>query len=700
MSANHSDLDAVRWGILGAGSIANAFAKALGTITAGELVAVGSRDAAKAEAFIRDGGFDADRVRAHGGYAALLADPDVDAVYIATPHPMHARAVVAALEAGKHVLCEKPLGVTASEVEVMIEAAHASGCFLMEAFKDRFHPQTEAVLKAVRDGRIGTVRRIEASFGFDLGDPAGKEDGRLLNPALAGGGILDVGCYPIEWIRAVAGAALGAPADAPFAEPVKVSGGGVIGDTGVDELAAVTLVFEGGILGLAETAIRANLPNSSTIVGDRGTIHVPDPWLNDWTNPSPGRFEIRSDGDTETVEVPSTLTGFAYEARAASEAIRAGAVECPAMSWADSLGNARTLDRWRRDQLKLLYPFEQHASQDGSGIEPVRGTLRHPRRDDAGAPLDLPMTYGRVPRVERPISRFIMGCDNQRYDRDAAILYDAWYELGGNTFDTARIYGGGHQERVLQRWLSSRGVRSDVNIIVKTGHTPWNDPASAVAHLDQSLESLGIDHAEMFFLHRDNPDIPAAEFVDALDEAVSAGKIGVYGGSNWSLDRVREANTHAAANGRQGFELLSNNFSLAHMHQPVWDGCVTASGDAFRGWHEQTQTPNFAWSSQARGYFVSRDADGRADKWDNANPWDAADNRERRDRAFRLADELTASLGEPITAINVAAAYVLCQQFPSFALIGPRTLPELRTSLPALRLQLTPEQCAWLDLRD
>ena len=193
-------------------------------------------------------------------------------------------------------------------------------------------------------------------------------------------------------------------------------------------------------------------------------------------------------------------------------------------------------------------------------------------------------------------------------------------------------------------------------------------------------------------MHRDNPDIPVGEFIDVLDEHAEAGRIRVFGGSNWSVERFTEANEYAEQNGKRKMTVLSNNFSLARMVHPVWLGCVAASDPDTRRFLEETRTANFAWSSQARGYFVSRDATGMI--VGGTNNWDSPDNRQRRERAFELADK------HGVTALNIAAAYVLCQHFPSFALIGPRTLRELETSLPALHVQLTDDELAYLDLRD
>ncbi|MGB9620027.1 MAG: Gfo/Idh/MocA family protein, partial [Armatimonadota bacterium] len=198
----------LQWGIISTGRISGVFAKNLVPSETGELLAVASRTQAAADKF----GDEYNVPRRYGSYQDLLDDPDVEAVYISTPHPMHAEWAVKAAEAGKHILCEKPLALNYSEAMAIIEAARRNDVFLMEAFMYRCHPQTARIVELVRGGAIGEVRLIQATFSFHA---ARDPEGRLLNPELAGGGIMDVGCYCCSMSRLVAGAALGKP----FAEP-------------------------------------------------------------------------------------------------------------------------------------------------------------------------------------------------------------------------------------------------------------------------------------------------------------------------------------------------------------------------------------------------------------------------------------------------------------------------------------------------
>lgn len=324
----------MRWGIISTGRIARVFADHLPSSRTGRLVAVASRDVARVHGF--------GDVRAHGSYEALLADDGVDAVYIATPHPMHARWAIAAAGAGKHVLCEKPLAMNASEVEAILQAARAGGVFLMEAFMYRCHPQTSKLVELLRDGAIGDVRAIEAVHSFKAPD---VPTSRLLANELGGGGIMDVGCYCVSGARLVAAVALGADGDI---EPVELTGSGRIGVTDVDDWATATLRFDGPITAQLATGIRVDQQPLLRVVGSAGSIVLHEPWLPDVR----GAAEIvvrRSGAPDEVIDVSSDRGLYAYQADVLADAVAAGAREAsfPACTWADSHANARTLDRWR-----------------------------------------------------------------------------------------------------------------------------------------------------------------------------------------------------------------------------------------------------------------------------------------------------------------------------------------------------------------
>lgn len=669
-----SPSDTVRWGIVSTGAIAKTFARAIADAQHAELTAVASRTRASAEAFGDEFGVP----ERFDSYEAMFASDACDAVYIATPHTSHARLAILAAEAGKHVFVEKPAAVNRFELDAAIEAARLRGVYFAEAYKERRHPVVHKLLELLRERPIGEIQVIRSHFGFGVGQPVTGE-GRLGSPDLAGGGVLDVGCYAMNLARLLAGAAADDPQ--PFLTPAKVKAVARMAPSGVDQASSAVLEFDTGILAELSTGIRTPGNTGLTLLGDAGTIECPDPWANDRERGGTFTIELRPRGgenQTFTIECPDT--SFALEAEGASRDILAGRTqpEPPGMTWDDSRSNAEALDRWRVE-IGLEYPVETPAGF----TRPIHG------RPLAKAP-DAPMTYSRIEGLDKPISRMVMGCDNQESFAHAAVMFDAWYACGGNAFDTAYMYHGGKMERLLGQWHESRGVREDLVILAKGAHTPNNFPERVPIELAASLERLRTDYVDVYILHRDNPDVPAGEFVDVLHEHADAGRVTLFGGSNWTRERVEEANDYAKKNGKRPFTVLSNNLSLARMLEPVWKGCVSCSDPDWIDWLTRRQMANFAWSSQARGFFRAPDAQALQT---GVNSWDHPENHQRRDRAFELAERYG------VTGINIAAAYVLSQPFPSFALIGPRKLEELHTSLPALRIELSQQERAYLDLR-
>ena len=664
-----------RWGILATGNIAHKLADAIVASDTSQLTAVGSRTQAAADEFAKEYGLSS--ACSHGSYQALIEDPNVDAIYVSTPHPMHAEWTIKALEAGKAVLCEKPMGVNHPEVMAMVETAAFHKRFLMEAFMYRTHPQTAKAVELIRDGAIGEVRQMNMSFGF--ASPFNPQ-GRLHANELAGGGIMDVGCYPVSMARLVAGE-----------EPDAVVGFGQLSPTGVDAWASALLKFPSGAIARMSTAVQLNLDNAVEVFGSGGSIRIASPWMGSRPDGS-WSFELRRGGKRETI-AGSTKPLYVHEVDAVAEALGDGALESPCMNWEDSLGNARTLDLWRRE----------------AG---VRFDLEKPERCTVpvhGRPLAVrrkAIPKGEVAGVGKPVSRLVMGCDNQPDILHASVMWDNYFEYGGNTFDTAHIYGGGRMEQLLGMWMANRGIRDDVVVIGKGAHTPANFPDRVGPQLDLTLERLGTDHIDLYFLHRDNTEVPVGEWIDVLNAERAAGRIRAFGGSNWSLSRVQAANAYAAANCLTPFAAVSNNFSLARMVEPVWAGCVASSTAEWRTWLEAEQLALFPWSSQARGFFTNRfDAirtakSKGADGWFGNQPsdaelqrcWFADDNFQRRARTVALADE------RGVEPINVALAYVLGQPFPCFALFGPRVLAETRSSLAALDVALTDDERRWLNL--
>jgi aryl-alcohol dehydrogenase-like predicted oxidoreductase len=287
-----------------------------------------------------------------------------------------------------------------------------------------------------------------------------------------------------------------------------------------------------------------------------------------------------------------------------------------------------------------------------------------------------------------------MGVDNQETLVHAAAMFDDFIERGGNAFDTAHIYDfdGGHCEQIFGDWMRSRGLRDEITLISKGAHTPNCTPDGMRQEFAESLERLQTNAADIYILHRDNLQVPVGEFVDVLNQHVQAGKFKIFGGSNWSLERVAEANAYASKNGLQGFSVVSNQLSLARMISPIWGGCVSAGETSARASLKAQGLALFAWSSQARGFFTDRAAPDRLEDEELVRCWYSPENFERRQRAIALAKE------KNVSPINIALAWVLGQDFPCFSLIGPRSIRETASSMNAIDLVLSPAEMAWLDL--
>ena len=659
----------IRWGIIGPGVIARAFAGAIPHATDVRLEAVATREPGRpglAEAF--------PGARILDGYQAILDDPDVDALYIATPHTGHAEWAIRAAEAGKHVLCEKPIAVSAAEAEAMVHAARKAGTFLGEAFMYRPHPMTARIVEIVRSGALGEVRMVRSTIGFKMGkaDP----NHRLLANDLAGGGILDVGCYATSITRLIAGAAAGQP----FLDPVTVSGVAHLGATGVDEWAAAVLKFPNEIVGQVATSILVQPDDILRVDGSDGWLQVKTFWFASGKQGGRGEILVHRDGKTETVIVEEPRWLYAFEIDAAGDAIRAGRQELapPGMTWADTLGNMRTLDRWRAS-IGLEYGLER------ADRRPTTISGR------ALAKPAHPMRRRKVAGIDREVAVVGLGGANIETYTQAMILCDAYYERGGNLLDSAWLYGNGRCDRLLGDWMQARGVRDDIILIGKGAHSPLVYPDVIARQLTESLDRLKTGFIDIYFMHRDNPAIPVGEFVDAMDDEVRAGRIGIYGGSNWTRERMDAAFDYAAKNGKQPPGALSNNFSLAEMVNPVWGGVLAGSDDAWKAWLRKRQIPDFAWSSQARGFFTDRAAPDKQDDPELVNAWYSDSNFARRARAVAFAERIGKK------PLHVALAYCLWQDFPVFPLIGPLALSELDDSLEALDITLTPQDIAWLE---
>ncbi|BDZ50726.1 hypothetical protein GCM10025867_29670 [Frondihabitans sucicola] len=443
-------VDTLRWGIAGPGSIARRFGGQLLTSEVGSLAAVASRSRERGEAFANEFSPEGAPAVVYDSYDELFADPGIDAVYIATVHTEHVRLAMLAIEAGKHVVCEKPLSIDHAGVMRLVEAAREAGVYLAEGYMYRFHPQIARFAELLESETIGRIQHIDASFAF-ASDPA--PDHRLADPQLAGGGILDVGGYPVSIARLVAGIAEGRSfaSGTAFAEPVSLTAEGTLSAQGVDDWAAASLVFASGVTANVRTGIRLQDDNTVTVIGSKGRLVLRDPWVPSETDGSDIDVDVVGEpGRTIHIE-PDRQWGL--EGDAVAHNVRAG--QSPQITWADSLGNAAVLDRWR-EAIGLRYPFEVETAfvptADGRPLK-VRG--------------DSIMKYGTITGIDKRVSRLVLGCDNQLTIGHATAMFDHFTELGGNTFDTGYIYGNGLMERLLGRWIANRGLRDDVVVIGK-----------------------------------------------------------------------------------------------------------------------------------------------------------------------------------------------------------------------------------------
>jgi aryl-alcohol dehydrogenase-like predicted oxidoreductase len=321
------------------------------------------------------------------------------------------------------------------------------------------------------------------------------------------------------------------------------------------------------------------------------------------------------------------------------------------------------------------------------------------------------MLYGNVPGIDKPVSRLVQGTimvgskSSQQLDESFALL-DAIFELGCTTFDTAHGYGGGDCERTVGRWVNDRGVRDQVVILGKGAHHNQDrqrvTPYDITADLHDSLARFQFDHIDLYLLHRDDPRVPVGPIVEVLNEHKRAGLIHAFGGSNWSVQRVQEANAYAKAQGLEGFSASSPNFSLAVQAKPPWANCISISGEqgkVDRAWYQETQMPLFPWSSLAGGFFSGRF------RRDNLNSFESyldklcvetyciEENFRRLDRVRELAEE------KGMTIPQIATAYVMSQPLNLFALVGCQTGAEFKANLDAIAVRLTAHEIAWLELR-
>jgi len=319
----------------------------------------------------------------------------------------------------------------------------------------------------------------------------------------------------------------------------------------------------------------------------------------------------------------------------------------------------------------------------------------------------MTMEYGSIAGIDKPVSRLVQGTAPLT-DADlpgSLALLDAVYDHGCTTFDTAHGYGAGACERVLGQWVKSRGVRDEVTILGKCAH-PYDrrervTPEDITSDLHDSLTRQGTEYIDLYVLHRDNPSVPVEPIVEVLNEHKRAGKIGAFGGSNWSSARIAEANEHAVGNGLEPFTVSSPNYSLAVQIKPPWEGCLSISGPAGeeeREWCIEQGMPVFPWSSLAGGFFSGRFRRDNLDSFETyldklcVESYCGEENFQRLGRVEELGERYGLSIPQ------VAMAYIMSQPLDVYALVGCRTGDEFGMNAAVLGQKLAAEELAWLDL--
>jgi len=328
--------DAIRWGILGTGYIAHQFAEGLSALADAQIAAVGSRKPESASEFAEHFGIS----RSYGSYQELVQDPEVDVLYIATPHRYHKDNTLLALSAGKAVLCEKPLTLNATDAEAVVRAARESKLFLMEGMWSRFIPAMVKAKQMIDEGLIGDIQIVASDFGFTAPfDPKS----RLYDPELGGGSLLDVGIYPVSLAFLILG------------PPERIVSMGQIGTTGVDEQSAMIFGYKNGAMAVGYATIRCGSYTEATIIGSRGMIrlHAQVGLFR------PFKLTLRISGEEDRIiDLPYDGNGYNYEAAEVMRCLRSGKTESPVMTLDESVEILRTMDKIRA-QWGLKYPLER-----------------------------------------------------------------------------------------------------------------------------------------------------------------------------------------------------------------------------------------------------------------------------------------------------------------------------------------------------
>lgn len=323
-------------------------------------------------------------------------------------------------------------------------------------------------------------------------------------------------------------------------------------------------------------------------------------------------------------------------------------------------------------------------------------------------PVEINMKFGTIPGLDKPVSRLVQGATAVPQFDEKVILegLEAAVEFGCNTFDTAHIYYGGQHERALGKWIRERGNRESVVILAKGAHHSSDrsrvTPFDIAADLHDSLARMKVDYVDLLVLHRDDPSVPVGPIVDSLNAHVKEGKVRAFGASNWTHDRIAEANAYAKDRGLIPFVASSPQYSLAEQVKEPWLNCISIGGpdcEDAREWYRRENLAVFAWSSLAGGFLSGRLMRNTVDAYKAEfgtlalDSYGSEANFQRLDRAAALAKS------KDVTVPQIALAWVLNQPLNIYALVGAATRDQFAANAAALDIDLTPREIAYLDLQ-
>ena len=305
------------------------------------------------------------------------------------------------------------------------------------------------------------------------------------------------------------------------------------------------------------------------------------------------------------------------------------------------------------------------------------------------------MLFGKITGLEKKISKIILGNDKQKKYTSASKLWDYFYENGGNTFDNSIYYRSGESEKFLGNWIKSRGLERNIVLISKVGEER-SKPSEIFSLLETSLERLQSNIADILIIHHHSKQVPISEYVDVLNDIKSSGKIKLFGISNISRERFNESLKWSKRNNKIPFSIINNQFSLAKMEKPLWPDCLSIYNNDYIKYLENHKIANFAWSSQARGFFIKENFIQKfiRRKFHKylKDCFYSSENIERRKKAEELSNKYNCSPND------IALSWVIDQKFPSYAIIGPKNKSELKFSMNSVNIVLSDEDKKWLNV--